>query len=167
MRFVFLILGMMALAGCSMSSKPYSPPIDQTLQQPPPGQAIVYLLRAPYDEIDIEVYVANKKVAKLREGTYTAISLAPGAHEIATKTISTFGIESEAAPPFQIVLKAGERRFFNISGSMARTLGIYGGVPIAGAQVKAKSRNWKEVTELDAQGLMSIARLVLPEHGAL
>jgi hypothetical protein len=167
MRFLFLVHGMLALASCSMAVKPYTPPVDQVLQEPLPGHAIAYLLRAPHDDIDIELFAANKKLAGLREGTYTVICLAPGTHVITTRGIPTFGNGIEAAPSFQVIAKSGERRFFNISGAITRTLGIFGGVPIAGTGVMAGSRSWKEVSELDAQGLMSISRLVLPEQGAL
>ena len=169
MRFIFVILGVFALASCSFTSKPYSytPPIDKVLQDPLPGQAIAYFLRAPHDEIDLEVFAADKKVAVLREGTYSAISLAPGTHVITVRETSIFGTGPEVAPAFQIIAKSGERRFFNISGAIRRTLSIYGGIPIAGTGIVANSRGWKEVSELDAQGLMSISRLVLPERGAL
>lgn len=132
-----------------------------------PGQAIAYLLRAPHDENDIEIFAANKKIAVLRESTYTVISLAPGTHVITTRGIAMFSSGAEVAPSFQLTAKSGERRFFNISGTITRTIGIYGGIPIAGTGIVARSRSWKEVSELDAQGLMSISRLVLPEQGRL
>lgn len=159
---MLLYLGWTLLTGCSSSFKPYAPPSVQVLQDPLPGSAVVYLLRAPYDDIKLEVLVGGEPVAELAESTYTVLSLKPGSQVLTTNGVHTFGSKSEAAPPFVFSVSQGQRRFFNVSAAMTRTISVFGGVPIVGTGVASNSRSWKEVSEMDAQGLMSISRLVLP-----
>lgn len=176
--FRSLLLAAMALvAGCAVPPKPYEPPVDVRLQEPPQDQAIVYLLRAPYDGVEIAVHVGSDRVAILPPSTYTAIVLKPGAHVLTTRTSSLLGEGAFLAPPFNLQVKANERRFLNISGVTKKEAQFTGVIPMPGGAMMpmvtasqataAGSRTWKEVTELDAQGLMSIAKLVMPEKGAL
>lgn len=170
---IFLLSVTMFITGCAIDSRPYSPPIDKALQDPMPGQAIVYLLRAPYDDAGLEVSISGKTVAVLPPGTYTAVSLPPGRHTLRTRATGLFGGDSNAAQSLEIELQPDTRRFLNVSGTMVETVNFAGVIPLArggvlpllmqGNGTARGSRTWKEVRELDAQGLMSIGRLVLPE----
>lgn len=174
---ILLLVVMALVAGCTVPNKPYEPPVDVMLQEPPQDHAIVYLLRAPYDGIEITVHVGSDRVAILPPNTYTAIVLKPGVHVLTTRTSSLFGEGAFLAPPFNLRVKANERRFLNISGLTKKEAQFTGVIPMPGGTMMpmltatqttaAGSRTWKDVTELDAQGLMSIAKLVMPEKGAL
>ena len=157
------------LSGCA--DKPYVAPVHIGLQDPMPGQSIVYLLRAPHDAAAVLITIDNKRVAILQPETYTAIGLSPGQH-----ALRTMGAGSEIAPVFEFNIKPDERQFFNISGATNSSMRLSGLVPMAGGGVlplfEAESRTvqgtraWKEVKELDAQGLMSISEPVLPDRDA-
>lgn len=161
------------VVGCAV----HEPPVDVRLQDPPQDKAIVYLLRAPYDGVEIAVHVGPERVAVLPPSTYTAIVLDPGTHVLTTRTSSLFWEGAFLAPPFNLQVKANERRFLNISGVTKKEAQFTGLIPMPGGMMMpmvtatqvtaAGSRTWKDVTELDAQGLMSIAKLVMPEKGAL
>jgi hypothetical protein len=172
-----VLLTCFVVIGCSTPpSKPYVPPADKPLQDPLPGQALIYLLRAPYDPSQLEVSLSDKVIAILPQSTYTAVSLPPGDYVLQTKSSAMFASGVPAAEPFKFVVKPNERRFFNISGATAMSPGVVAVLPVRGGGVvplvlrhlgtEPAGRSWKEVTELDAQGLMSIARLVLPERNA-
>jgi hypothetical protein len=166
-----LLFAACLLAGCA-ADRPDERHDDTPLQDPLPGQAIVYLLRAPHDGARVEVAVNGRRAATLPPGTYTAITLAPGRHAIVTST--TDGAR-QVAPPLQVDIAAGTRRFFNLSGVTSEAVTLQGvlaldrsAIPLLEPSLTTRAgRSWKEVTELDAQGLMSIARPVLPEQGAL
>lgn len=138
---------------------------------------MVYLVRAPYDSSRVAVFSETAKLAILPPDSYTAIVLAPGKHLLTTKTAATLSPDVEVAPPYELRVNAEERRFLNLSGLTSGGPVVAGVLPIAGVGVvplliqqqgtKSGSLTWKEVTELDAQGLMSIAKPVLPEKGAL
>ena len=83
-----------------------------------------------------------------------------------------FDEASVAAPPFHLEVQADERRFVSLSGHTAKQLGLSGMILVPGAGMvpllssdtgtAPGTHAWKEVSEIDAQGLMSIARVVLP-----
>jgi hypothetical protein len=151
-----------ALASCATEFKPYVPPVDLPLQDAPPGQALVYLLRAPHDSKVVRVVEADRHLASLDSGTYTVISLPPGRHLL--RTLAGLPVFGEMAPPLVVELAPGSRRFFALSGVSTR---FVLGLPLPELETAPGSRRWTEVTELDTQGLMSIGRLVKPEAGAL
>lgn len=159
-------------AGCS-APKSYVAPIDIRLQDPPPGTAVVYLVRAPYDAAHIAVFSPSAKLVVMPPETYTVLVLAPGKHLLVTRNAAVFGTESELAPPYELQVVADERRFLSLSGltsdGLVFTGAVISGIPLFARQQGTKSGSlaWKEVTEFDAQGLMSIAKPVLPEKGAL
>ena len=166
-----LLAAVVLFAGCA-SDGPYEPPRDVRLQDPLPGKGIIYLLRAPHDSAAVQVSVDGRQVATLPSSTYTLISLAPGQYSLTTASASD---RSQLAPPFVLDVRAGTRRFLNLSGRTRESAKLEGLIPIGSGVVPLVTpsiatrdgRSWKEVTELDAQGLMSIARLVLPERAAL
>lgn len=162
-------------AGCA-APKPYAPPIDAPLQDAPPGKAVLYFLRAPYDSAQVVVSTASERFAVLPSSTYTVVVMEPGTHVISAHEPAVIGEPKKISPDLQLELKANERRFFNLSGTTGRTPALSGLLPLAGGviplllpsqETAPGSRSWKEVTELDAQGLIFISKLVFPEQGAL
>ncbi|WP_164963014.1 hypothetical protein [Rubrivivax sp. JA1026] len=158
----WLLLCSAALASCATEFKPHVPPVDLPLQDAPPGQALVYLLRAPHDSKLVRVVEGDRHLATLDSGTCTVISLPPGHHLL--RTVAGLPVFGEMAPPLAVKLAPGSRRFFALSGASTR---FVLGLPLPELETAPGSRRWTEVTELDAQGLMSIGRLVMPEAGAL
>ena len=105
-------------------------------------------------------------------GTYTAVSLSPGPHTISTELGQEGKAAREIAPPAVIAAKSNERTFWYLTGSTDQTpgemtffvLGKNGGVIGPPAQRRITGgRNWKEASEMDAQGLMAIAKVILPD----
>jgi hypothetical protein len=176
MNFRRLILvGALIATGCSTSFKPYEPPVDIPLQDPPPGQAVVYLIRLPYDGLAVTLSGRGKNLAKLPPGTYTALALPPGRHEIRTTSSRMFGGVEEVAPVLSIDLPAGQRRFFYLSGAMQQSATVAGVIPgaipmpilVPSMSTQSGTHNWKEASELDAQGLLSNTRVVLPDRAGI
>lgn len=72
-----------------------------------------------------------------------------------------------------LTVRSEERRFFYTSVPTKSSIG-FGAVPIAGGFVPLftpttktiGARRWTECSELDAQGLLSNSRLILPERAA-
>lgn len=138
----------------------FSPPVR--LQDPLPGMAIVYLLRVPHDPVPLDILIDGKRIATLPPSTFTVATLAPGEHGLrAVKP----GDESQP-PASLLAVAAGERRFVysSVPTRTQTTLNLIGALPLLGrSQQMAGDRRWTDCSELDAQGLMSTARLVLPE----
>jgi hypothetical protein len=140
------------------------------LQDPPEGKAIVYLLRAPHDSATLPVFLGGKKVAVLEPSTYTAAVLDPGTCLLASSPLG----RSEDAPASTLTVQAGERRFLYVSAPTSKSASLssmylnkVGVIPLVLPVYGANgARTWKECSELDAQGFMSIGRPVRPEPGA-
>jgi hypothetical protein len=171
-RTSFIFLALLALTGCgSTEFKPLVFPPNVNLQDPLPGMAIVYLMRVPYDGGAVTVYFDSKKMAVMRPESYTAVSVQPGTYNVKAVASDT---RSEPASSI-LTVSAGERRFLYTSvptKSSFSVLFVPGGaagiIPIVTPKnVAAGVRTWKECSELDAQGLMSNSKLVLPEPGAI
>ncbi|MDP3834465.1 MAG: hypothetical protein Q8Q82_10930 [Hydrogenophaga sp.] len=158
-------------AGCSTGFKPYEAPADIPLQDPPPGQVVVYLIRLPYDGLSVVLSSRGAGLAKLPPGTYTALALRPGRHDIVTTSSGLFASGQEAAPVLSIDMPAGQRRFFYLSGAMRQTASVAGVIPgaipipliVPSMGTQSGTHTWKEASERDAQGLLSNARVVLPD----
>jgi hypothetical protein len=164
---VLLIL----LAACaSPEFRPLVFPPDIALQDPPPGAAIVYLLRAPHDRQTVEVFFGTKALAVLPPATYTVVVVPPGRYEIKSGSSG----KSEEAPVSTLTVSAGERRFLytTVPTRTGMTIGFIPGgrigvIPLfLPGSVPAGARTWNECRELDAQGLMSTSKLVLPASDA-
>jgi hypothetical protein len=163
-----------SLLGCATPPKPYEEPMPVPLEVPVPGRALVYLLRAPYDRQQLEITLSGKKVAVLPGSSYTAISATPGIYMLRTQVAGILGAGGEEVQPMELNLKADERRFLCVSGHTAKTVefsgiftlpnGALAPIPMPQTGTALGTRSWKEITELDAQGLMSISRPVLPER---
>jgi hypothetical protein len=139
------------------------------LQDPLPGGAVVYLMTAPYDSGSYSLYAGSQLLARLRPGTYTVLFLEAGTHTILTRGNGLLSSGEEEAPPLKLALSAGDRLFFHVSG-MQRSSPILlfspaAGAVYAGTQLGTVSgtKIWKQCAELDAQGLMSIETLTMPE----
>ena len=170
-RRSFLLASTTFLFGCASSGfKPLSFPPNVVLQDAPAGMAVVYLIRAPHDRATIPVYFDERKLAVLPALTYTAVVVMPSTFAIA----SAPGGGTAEAPASTLTVGAGERRFLYVSAPTNRSLdliavpmGKTGIIPLLlPTYVAAGARTWKECSELDAQGLMSLGKLVLPEPGA-
>ena len=74
-KLVAMVALVIAVGGCASPMKPLEFPPSVALQDPLPGQALVYLIRAPHDQLGIAVYANGMLVAALPHGIYTAIGL--------------------------------------------------------------------------------------------
>jgi len=159
-----------ALVGCaSREFKPleFAPPVR--LQDPLPGLAIVYLLRAPHDSVSVDVALNSTPVARLPAETYTAVSLQPGTYTITTAESSEVKASGPGADPV-LTVSAGERRFLytSVPTRSTESLGVAfagkgGAIPLLlPVTIRVGQRTWHECNEIDAQGLMSIGKLVAP-----
>ena len=167
-----LLTTLLGLGGCAVGQTPYAPPAESPLQAPLPGRALIYLIRIPYDDLPVNVRIAEQLVAVLPATSYTAFDLSPQSHNLTTFVMDSNKIESEVAPPFLLNLSAGERTLLYLSGSTDQSRGaisiaLIGGFPITTGPMSRRritgGRVWKQANDLDAQGLLSIATLKLPE----
>lgn len=83
--------GIFLLAGvCAWANPPAATPTPQPkqiqLQDPMPGQALLYLVRISGDMETVTVLVDGVKVATMPPGSYTAIGVAPGARRLTAAT---------------------------------------------------------------------------------
>lgn len=165
-------LALTALTGCA--NRASISPDAVVLQDPLPGQSLVYLMRAPYDGLVIRIQSGGKNLVTLPPGSYTALPLMAGRYVLSAVSSSFLSSGATVAPPLEITVNADQRVFYAISGVSERSFGLAGLVPLAGGGVVpifsndsatvAGSRSWKEYSELDARGLMTISKVVLPEH---
>ena len=156
------------VAGCASSEfKALNFPDPVVLQDAPPDGAVVYLIRAPHDSATLPVYVNDRLVVVLPPASYSLVLLAPGTYDIASSIRGT----SSNAPASSLTLRNGERRFLYSSARTGTSLDLSllpGGIPLALPRTGAVgARTWRECSEFDAQGLMSIAKVILPEAGAI
>jgi hypothetical protein len=160
----------MSLTGCT---SPSIHPDLVVLQDPLPGQGLVYLLRTPYDALELKVQANGKTVAVLPPESYTAVSLAPGKYELSTTSSAVFSSDASVTTPLTIALRPDQRIFYAIAGTTERSIGLAGFLPIPGGVIPLlvqqnstakNSRTWKEYNELDARGLITISKLALPER---
>jgi len=170
LRRSLLVASTTFLVACASGEfKPLSFPPNVVLQDAPAGMAIVYLIRAPYDAATLPVYFNGQKLAVLPSMSYTAVVVQPGAYAIASGPNGG----TPEAPASTLTVNAGERRYLYVSAPTDRSStfmaipGKAGIIPLLlPSYAAAGARTWKECSELDAQGLMSLGRLVLPEPGA-
>jgi hypothetical protein len=157
-------------AGCA--HRVYQEPENLVLQDPLPGQALVYFIRTPHDFSAISIASGGKLLAKLPKETFTALSVAPGEHIIetyfsGTSEVATGPIALRVAPDTRYFLALTDRR--ERPGQVAHVIDAIVKGPLAwavpaGTQVSAGSREWKAYEESDARPLITIAELALPER---
>ena len=163
----FVIVG--AVSGCA--SKVYPDPDTMALQDPLPGKAIIYLMRAPFDNARFQVYANQKLVARLPKETYTAVSLEPGSYTLRT---TPFDSDESVAPDAKVELQPDTRYFLLIAGSdraVAKTnvFVVVSPTPIvlfipAPYSITKGTHTWRPNSEAEARPMLSIATLVLPER---
>jgi hypothetical protein len=155
------------VAGCAAGlSSPLPPskfpsPEEVRLQEPLPGQAVVYFIRAPHDSASLRLTLNGKDVALLPPDTHTALALTPGAHTFSTASELLLKSEAGAAPPLVMSVAAGDLRFYYMSGTQGRRMQ---GLVSIGMDTERGSRSWREATEAEARALISTTSLVLPER---
>lgn len=169
-RLVLALFASGLFAGCA--HRVYQEPESLVLQDPLPGQALVYFIRTPLDFSAISIASGGKLLAKLPKESFTALSIAPGEHIIETH----FSGSSEvAAAPVVLRVKPDTRYFLALTGRRERpgqvvqvvdaiVKGPLAWAVPAGTQVSAGSREWKPYEESDARPLITIAELALPER---
>jgi hypothetical protein len=149
----------------------FAPPVP--LQDAPSGEAIVYLLRAPHDSEVLSVFLNGSRVAVLPPESYTAVSLRPGKYALLSAHAKAATAPS-AEEPAVLTVAAGERRFLYTAVPTRSSIAL-GLAPLRAGVVALVSplrqstgaRYWRECTEQDAQGLLSIAKPVVPERDVL
>jgi hypothetical protein len=174
-RRVFIAAGSLSLGACAARDfKPleFAPPVP--LQDPLPGRAIVYLMRTPNERDTIAVFTNQRLAAVLPPETYTAVSLRPGRYAVSASS-SPAVAAPEGVEPSVLTVTAGERRFHYTAiptrsslSAFPAPVGAAGFVPLfVPSRQPTGARFWRECSEQDAQGLLSIARAVLPERESL
>ena len=175
LRRTVLMLGGSAVLGCATTEHPpeyYKPPPPVALQDPPPGMAVVYLIRTPHDSQTVVVHVAGMAPFLLPPETHTVLLLKPGTYALQGTRSGLFSGGQPSFAPAQLQTLADQRLFLYLSGSTGRGAQLAGFIPVAGGGVvplvthgmdtDADTRSWKNCSEQDAQGFLSIARYVRP-----
>jgi hypothetical protein len=169
-RTLLLSLSMLVTA-CADNKPPsyFKPPPPLALQDPLPGQALLYLLRAPHDQDSFSIKIQDKKPFVLGPSSYTVLSFPPGEYTMTGAVDSIFGGSKPAFVPAQFRLIEGQRLFLYVSGVNDSSFFLNslvpfgrGGVLVDGGirtSTVASTRSWKECSELDAQGFMSTSTL--------
>ena len=166
LRRTIIISLALAFVACASPRefKPEDLPPFAPLRDPPEGKAVLYLLRAPHDSTTLPVYLDEKQVALLPPASYTHLVVDPKAYLVASSPLGN----SPDAPASSVALRAGQRRFLYVSATTGRATKL-AVTPIGGLGVlplllpsydSTGPRTWKECTELDAQGFISISRHV-------
>jgi len=161
---LFIACSLVAISGCAVE---YPHPDAIVLQQPKAGESLIYFLRAPHDSGALAIELQGKRLAKLPPETYIALSLPPGNYRFLTASDNLFG-NGEEAEPLEVSLKENERKFFRISGADEKRIALIGvmsvqgtgPVPLLGQESVVRNRIWKECTELDARGIITISRQI-------
>ena len=133
---------------------------------------MIYLIRIPYDVLAVNVRIDGKLVAILPRSSYTALDIEAKPQTLTTSAKDDTSTEWQVAPPLLLNLRPGERTLLYLSGSTDQSksnisISMVGGLPFATGPVSSRlimgGWVWKEANEVDAQGLMSIAKVKLPE----
>ncbi len=170
-RLFSLMVFVWLSVGCA-DNKPlsyYQPPPTVPLQDPMPGQGIIYLFRAPHDTDALQIDFVGKKPFTLPASTYAVLNVNPGEHAITGVVNNNWGAAKTAFLPVRIQIKEGQRAFLYVSGTTQSSISIGAIIPIKGGvlllpgdgnlRTVDDSRTWKECNELDAQGFISISKL--------
>lgn len=177
-RIIVWLIFSVLITGCArprnFAKQPIAPK-DIVWVDPSDEEAVIYLLRAPHDNSVFVPSVDDAPTLALPPETYIALRFPPGSHYLA-------GAKANAPDaklmPLQIELKAGDRRFFYVSTSLANpdhlsgpvsgavgaSFGLVGAV-VATAITASMNKQpvgygvhrWVECEDLDARGLASIS----------
>ena len=164
-RPLLLLFPALALLGC-VSPKQYTPPAKAVLQDPLPGKALVYLLRAPYDGADLELLLNGVRLS-LPAYRYTAISLEPGLYTLRTTVKGNQRNPGNAIPDLVVPLASGERLGFFLPAPERRNETEF--VPLPGAaffrqrmEETGAKRTWTPATRDDFNWFIQYTKLYLP-----
>jgi len=166
-RFGLVFCFTLAVSACAHH---YPDPDRVVLQQPKAGQALIYFLRAPHDSGLLSIEVNGRRLVKLPAATYAVLSLPSGHYRFLTTSGSLFG-NGEVVEPLEVSLRENERVFYHVSGIDGKQISLLGiinprgagPVPLLGQESIVRNRIWKECTELDARGFITISREVKPD----
>ena len=108
-----ILLVTILLVACA-TPKEYRPPPKALLQEPLPGQALLYMLRSPYDGQDLQILINGKRVTALPSSTYTVMSLAPGQYALESVGSKQLIGGLPDIPQIQLSLKPAQRVFIHL-----------------------------------------------------
>jgi hypothetical protein len=144
------------LDGCATKS-PY--PRFAQLQDPLPGQALLYLLRAPHDDAPLQVHLNTRPIVTLPGDSYTVVSLSPGTYLLTCTGRGMNGNDQLVAEPIEMQLNLDERRVLLMLGVVERkserNLFLLGQTKVARG-----TRAWQTVGDSDASSLIPGLALV-------
>ncbi|MBY0365567.1 MAG: hypothetical protein IIA03_04035 [Proteobacteria bacterium] len=171
-RLAMLALAVAALTACA-GNRPLEFAKPLALLDALPGHALVYLVRAPRDDGIVELELDGQPVARLPAKGYTAVQLSRGQHRL---TATATGSRSDGQTIHLLNAEPDERRFFYLvqPTEVKPQTGWVAVLPklvliqpaIGGTPVPAGARQWQEMSEADAQGMLSIAQWVMPARRA-
>ena len=168
MRRVLCLCLPLVLTACA-GNRPLEFTKRVALQDPLPEHAAIYLVRAPHDGGTIELALDGRPVATLSSNGYTTIQVREGQRRLTSKAT---GSASDGQVDYLLEARPGERHFYylvqpsdvkpqtNLVMVTRKLLLLtpgYGGTP-----VPSGARLWQEMSEPDAQGMLSISKLVMP-----
>jgi hypothetical protein len=172
-QIIFAVCALVALAAC-VSPKEYVRPTRSNLQDPVPERALIYLLRSPYDEADVQVLLNGVRVVVLPASTHSVVVVTPGKYALTTRTTRD---QSTVVPDFAFEVQAARRYFLNLPAPERRYekgivgIGAAGGVPLpiigTTSTATGAARQWWFASEDDAHWFIFYSKPVLPEAGAL
>ena len=128
--------------------------------------ALLYLLRAPHDRVQLEVSLNRKAAVVLARETYTVISLLPAKYLLVATAIGVNGSPQVVAEPVEVSLVKDERKILVMSGAIERTAGS-DALFLSETKVVRGARAWQEMGQTDARSLIPVLRLVLPKDGLI
>jgi hypothetical protein len=175
LRNAALALTLSIVLGCASEHPPeyFKPPPPVALHDPPPGMSVVYLIRTPHDSQTVEVQVQGIKPFALPPEAHTVLLLKPGTYVIQGTGTGLFSAGKRSFAPVQLQTVADQRIFLYLSGITGRSVQVSGFVPLMGGGVMplltnlmdtdAQTRSWKNSSEQDAQGFLSITRYIRPD----
>lgn len=160
-KSLFVCSLLTAISGCAVN---YPHPDTVVLEQPKPGESLIYFLRAPHDNEALVIESSEKRTVRLPPESYVALSLPPGNYQFTTRHGGFFST-AEGAEKIEVSLAKNSRRFFHISGieeNRPSYIGFIGTgfTPLYARKPVVINRVWKECSELDARGLITISRRV-------
>jgi hypothetical protein len=158
-----------AVASCA-ARKEFADPRSIVVQDPMPGQALLYLIRAPHDSSTFSLRVGGVLAAVLPPEAYAALSLPPGQHIIQTYAGAVPRGGESTVPELKVAVEPNSRYFLVLSGRSERpgaavqALAAVAGGPFTwfipmSTGVVAGSHTWKPYTEEEARPMLSIATL--------
>ena len=157
-------------SACAENKPPsyYQPGPPAAMQEPAPGQALLFLFRAPHDAEIFQMDIDGKLPFELTPDSYTVLSFMPGEYGMKGWVVGRAGARSPAFEPARFKLQAGQRLYLYVSGTNDSSIFLNGLTPISRRFVLvdggirpstvAGTRSWKECSEIDAQGFIAISR---------